>query len=282
MLHLSDTSDAPQQRDRERTQRDALDRLSRVHGEGGLRATLLALLMDGEAAAAVWQRETVDVPLAHDLLDDAQCLDERQRLPAVEALLDRVRALPKAQRRPLLHSYRRVMAARGPVRPIDRLQWLQMRRRLGDRPLPALMPVPAPEQDNEMTRLPLAMREQVAAVTGYLARIVPDGRPMAGAAWRDAVLARFMPQDDEVQRVTPDADGLVHACAEIAAMPWMLRPVLMRAWVDCAVMLSERGRLSRQSADALRLMAALLDSPLPPALARCYQEIGWAGRGAHA
>jgi len=153
-----------------------------------------------------------------------------------------------------------------------------MRRRLGDRPLPAL----APAVNNEMTRLPLEMREQVAAVTGYLARIVPDGGPAAGAAWRDAVLARFMPQDDEVARVTPDADGLVHACAEIAAMPWMLRPVLMRAWVDCAVLLSERGRLSRPTADALRMMAALLDSPLPPALARCYLELGWAAGEANA
>lgn len=278
MLHLSDTSEIQRQRDRERAQREALDRLSRVHGEASLRATLLALVMDpeAEAAAQAWQRETGDVPTAADLRDDAQSLDERQRLPAVEALLDRLRALPKAQRRPLLQAYRRVMAARGPVRPIDRLQWLQMRRRLGDRPLAALMPA----EDNEMTRLPLAMREQVAAVTGYLARIVPDGRPAAGAAWRDAVLGRFMPQDDALHRVTPDADGLVHACTEIAAMPWMLRPVLMRAWVDCAVALSERGRLSQPAADALRLVAALLDSPLPPALARCYQEIGWATRGA--
>jgi hypothetical protein len=277
-LHLSDSDQRQQERDRERMQREALDRLSRVHGEGGLRATLLALVMDDEAEAvsAVWQCETADVPSAHALREDVLCLDERTRLPTVEALLDRVRALPKAQRRPLLRSYRRVMAARGAVRPIDRLQWLQMRRRLGDRPLPAL----APAVNNEMTRLPLEMREHVAAVTSYLARIVPDGRAEVGAVWRDAVLARFMPLDDQVPRVTPDADGLAHACSEIGAMPWMLRPVLMRAWVDCAVLLSEHGRLSGPTADALRLMAGLLDSPLPPALARCYAEVNWPAREA--
>jgi len=109
VLNLSGSSQLDQERDRERVQRDALDRLSRVHGEGGLRATLLALVMDGdaEAASAVWQRETADVPTAHGLREDVQCLDERSRLPTVEALLDRVRALPKAQRRPLLRSYRR-------------------------------------------------------------------------------------------------------------------------------------------------------------------------------
>jgi hypothetical protein len=45
---------------------------------------------------------------------------------------------------------------------------------------------------------------------------------------------------------------------------------LMRAWVEEALNHSEHGVLSIESADALRLVACLIDTPLPPALASHY------------
>jgi hypothetical protein len=52
----------------------------------------------------------------------------------------------------------------------------------------------------------------------------------------------------------------------------MQRPALMRGWVTAAVQHSRHGRLADTAADALRLSCALLDSPLPPELARHYRE----------
>jgi len=74
---------------------------------------------------------------------------------------------------------------------------------------------------------------------------------------------------------TPDGDGLAHALDEVESLPWMLRPVLLRDWVDAALATGERTRLRPCAADALRLAAGLLDSPLPPELARHYIELDW-------
>ena len=58
----------------------------------------------------------------------------------------------------------------------------------------------------------------------------------------------------------------------LQALPWMLQPVLVRRWVDAAVVLSPPGLLHPDAAEALRIAARLLDSPLPPALAACFEE----------
>ena len=70
----------------------------------------------------------------------------------------------------------------------------------------------------------------------------------------------------------PGGDALVHALHQLQAMAWMQRPVLVRNWLDAALARRERGRLRDSAADALRLSCALLDSPLPPELARHYIE----------
>jgi hypothetical protein len=46
----------------------------------------------------------------------------------------------------------------------------------------------------------------------------------------------------------------------------------VRAWVDAAVKCAGAPRLADEAADALRLAAVLLDSPLPQALADQYLE----------
>jgi hypothetical protein len=62
----------------------------------------------------------------------------------------------------------------------------------------------------------------------------------------------------------------MHAMAGVRELSWALRPQLMRAWVEEALNHSEHGVLSMDSADALRLVANLIDTPMPPALASHY------------
>ena len=69
----------------------------------------------------------------------------------------------------------------------------------------------------------------------------------------------------------PDADALAHALAGVQEMSWIIRPVLLRAWVEEALNHSPQGLMSHATADALRLTAGLIDSPLPPVLESHYQ-----------
>ena len=68
----------------------------------------------------------------------------------------------------------------------------------------------------------------------------------------------------------PDADALAHALSAIQELSWLLRPQLLKAWVEEAVNHSPQGVLSDAGADSLRLMARLLDAPLPPMLEAHY------------
>ena len=136
-------------------------------------------------------------------------------------------------------------------------------------------PRPTPESQNDLSQLPAATLLQVARVTAYLSRMVP-GRDLAAAqAWYAEAMGRFLPKEMVPPCTPPDGDGLVHALEEVEALPWMLRPVLVRAWVDAAIATSLRARLPAGAADALRLAAGVLDSPLPPELARHYTELEW-------
>jgi hypothetical protein len=255
------------------TAADALARLSRLHGPAELRAAALALGVQpaSEASLALWTAETTGLPRASAVLADARQVGEGARLPVLEALLARLCAQPKEERRRLLQSARRLMAAHAPHRPLDRLHWLWMRRRLGDTP-----PAPAaPGVHDEPGALPAGTLAQIAGVTAYLARMVPGGDAGAARAWAAEALRRFAPAADVPLRPAPDGDGFAHGLEEAAALPWMLRPVLVRAWVGAAIDTSGRARLPAVAADALKLAADLLDSPLPPDLARHFEALDW-------
>ena len=104
-------------------ERDAADRLSRIHGAGELHAVLLALLTapGSKRALRAWQNETAATPRAESLRRHATSLSGAARLPWFELLLARMAAQPLAARQALLLATRRVMGARGVARPIDRL-----------------------------------------------------------------------------------------------------------------------------------------------------------------
>ena len=71
----------------------------------------------------------------------------------------------------------------------------------------------------------------------------------------------------------PDVDALVHALNGLQAMSWMQRPQVVRTWVASALPPGRHGLLPARAADALRLSSLLMDSPMPPELARQYAEI---------
>jgi len=251
-------------------ERDAADRLSRVHGAGELQAALLALLMapGSKRALRAWQRETTATPGADSLRRHAASLSGAARLPWFELLLGRMAAQPLAARQELLQATRRVMGARGVARPIDRLHWLTMRRGLGEAG-PFAARRESPSEAPEWLESDVLC---VAVCTAFLSRMVPgqtadgpDGRP-----WYDIVMATWLRFAEIPEWQPPKAEAMVEALLKLQTLSWMQRPVIVRNWVTSAISLSRGLRLGDLSADALRLTCGLLDSPLPPELARHY------------
>ena len=282
--------DTPYQLQKAAREREAAaaDHLSRVHGALGLHAAVLALLLPAGSrrAARAWQAETASTPEAAALREHVNGLSPAARLPWLDVLLLRMRGQALAARQALLESTRRVMAARGVVRPLDRLHWLLMRQRLGEA---SAATVHAAAQA-DLSRLPQSDVLAVARYSAFLSRMVPVEVPAdvptddraagllakatdasAGVAWYATVMARWERHTPIPPCEPPDTDGLVHALQELQALAWMQRPVLARDWVTAALKHSPRGRLTDPAADALRLSCALLDSPLPPELERHFQ-----------
>ena len=83
-------------------------------------------------------------------------------------------------------------------------------------------------------------------------------------------MAIWLPFAEVPEWQPPNAEAMVEALAKMQTLSWMQRPVIVRNWVTTAIAMSRGLRLSDLSADALRLTCGLLDSPLPPELARHY------------
>ncbi|HET7795465.1 MAG TPA: M48 family metalloprotease [Rhizobacter sp.] len=246
-------------------EREASDRLSRLNGPGELRAAILALLLTpgSQRERRAWRDETRGLSTADAVRGEVKKLGPAMRLPWLEALLARVARAPLLDRQTLMESARRVMAADGQVRPIDRLHLLLLRQRLGEAPAVK----PSPNAHNDMAQLPPHTLQQVAQLTAFLARLLPDGE-----AWYASVMQPWLKGGAPPPYEVPDSDALVHALQEVQALPWMLKPVLVRAWLHAALQHKAVGPLADDTADALRLASVLLDSPLPPELARHYVE----------
>jgi hypothetical protein len=233
------TDDAGDRRRRLEREREAADQLSRLHGALELQAAVLALLLPAGShrAARAWRAETAALPNIAAVRDHVGHLPGAARLPWLETLVSRLRDQPLDVRQTLLEATRRVMAARGAVRPIDRLHWLAMRQWLGEGSA-AGSRAPA---EAELSRLPQAEVSAIASYSAFLARIVPidaaeaaeaadaaapaDAAAVApGMAWYDTVMAPWQPHASVAPCVAPDTDGLVHALQQLQALPWMQRP----------------------------------------------------------
>jgi Zn-dependent protease with chaperone function len=246
-------------------EREAIDRLSRLNGPGELRAAILALLQTpgSRRERRAWQEETAGLSTARNVRDEIKKLSPATRLPWLELLVGRVAHAPLGDRQHLMAAARRVMSADGQVRPIDRLHLLLLRQRLGE----AAPVKPAADAQNDLAKASLHTRREIARFTAFLSRLMPDGE-----AWYTAVMRPWLNAEALPPCEAPDADGLVHALQELQALPWMLRPVLVRAWTEAALKHKPAGPLPAEAADALRLASVLLDSPLPPELAKHYVE----------
>ena len=249
--------------------------LERVNGTLELQAALLALMLPAGSrrAARAWAAENESLPAAQSVLAHVGHLHANARLPWFEQLLSRLRRQPLPARQALLEASRRVMQARGSVRPIARRHWLAMRQRLGGN---AAVKVKA-AASGELSQLPSDMLHAIGSYSAFLSRLVPTeagdaNTPGPGPAWYAAVMAPWQDRTDLPACVPPDTDALVLALHELQTLAWMQRPLLVRGWFDAAVAHSLHRRLGVGAADALRLSCTLLDSPLPPALAKLFIE----------
>ena len=249
---------------------NATDRLSRLHGATELHAALLALLLapGSKRAARAWEIETAAIRGIEGLREQAASLSGAARLPWVEVLLTRMALQPMAARKELLQATRRIMAARGAARPIDRLHWLVMRRGLGE-----VAPLAARAEGGvEVTEWLESDVLSLAAYTAFLSRMIPEESEdrTAGEKWYAAVMTTWQPFADAPECKPPDTEHVVEALGKLQTMSWMQRPVVIRGWVSAALKHSGGTRLGDLAADALRLTCTLLDSPQPPELARHY------------
>lgn len=252
-------------------------RWMQIAGPGQLHAVVLGLLLTPKRKRerAVWEQECADTPGAAAIRDEALAIDPRERMPWIEFFSRRVGQGPVPQRQELLRAARRLMAADGRTDVLDRLRWLAIRHALGDdrslaRPAAA---------DVDLEGLATATARHIGQLSAFLSRVVPSpeidldvisGVQASGERWWIEVMQPW--PDVGATRKMPDIDAVVTALRDVQSLPWMLRPVLVRRWVDAAASLSPAGQLDESAAEALRITAQLLDCPLPPTLAACFVE----------
>lgn len=251
-------------------ERDAADRLTHLHGAQELQAALLALLLPpgSRRSARAWDIETAGTPGVEGLRKHMAKLSGAARLPWFELLLSRMALQPIAAKQSLLRATRRVMGARGVVRPVDRLHWLAMRRGLGEVP-----PLAARAEANaEVVEWLETDVLALAVYTAFLARMVVDETADSETAgrWYASVMHHWQPHAPAPPFEAPDAESVFEALARLQTLSWMQRPVVVRSWVAAALKANGGVRLGDAAADALRLTCILLDSPQPPELLRHY------------
>ena len=251
-------------------ERNASDRLSRLHGAFELQAALLALLLPpgSKRSARAWEIETAKSPGIEGLREHAASLSGAARLPWFELLLSRMALQPISAKQDLLRATRRVMGARGVVRPVDRLHWLAMRRGLGEVPPLAARAEASVEVVEWLETDVLAL----AVYTAFLSRMVIDEAAdgEGGARWYASVMHHWQPYAHAPPFEAPDAESVFEALARLQTLSWMQRPVVVRSWVTAALKANGGVRHGDSAADALRLTCTLLDSPQPPELERHY------------
>lgn len=248
---------------------NATDRLSRVHGVFELQAALLALILPpgSKRAQRAWEIETAATPGVETLRAHAASLSGAARLPWFERLIERMARQPLAARKEFLLVARRVMGARGIVRPVDRLHWLILRRGFGE---VTQSPVRA-EASVEVTEWLESDVLALACYTAFLARMVPEESSdgSAGAGWYTNVMSTWQPHEAVLRHEQVDSEEMVEALRRLQTLSWMQRPIVIRSWVAAATKMTGV-RLPDLAADAMRMTCQLLDSPLPPELVRHY------------
>jgi hypothetical protein len=255
-----------------------LMRLARRADPNALRAAVLALLMSGGSRRerAAWEEQVHDVDDTEQLLDDVQALPPSRRLPWLEHLARALAPGPVATRHDLIGATRRVMTADGLVSPLDQLRWIALRHLLAGSAV-----APPEAAHSELESLDARDARQVCLFSAFLSQMVPSpevnldltGLGSLAQLWYDKVSVPWHGERWLPPRDANDIDAALRALRVLQSLPWMLRPVLVRAWFDAARELTDGPMLHAEAADALRLCCVLLDSPVPPELARQYIEV---------
>jgi hypothetical protein len=257
------------------------ERIARLHAlrepvQWQAAALGLMLASDSRRKRLTWFAETRDVPDAERLLDDVLALPQPYRLPWFEAFARRLAPGPVEPRHALVGSARRLMTADGRVTQMDQLRWVALRHLLAGSA--AAAPAAA---DTSLAELDDGLALKVCLFSAFLSHMVPApeltldvaGQESTNQTWYDSVIAPWHERFQLPPRERHDIDASLRALRVLQAMPWLLRPVLVRSWYDAARVLTDGPVLDPTAADALRLTCSLLDSPVPPELGRQYVEV---------
>jgi hypothetical protein len=243
-----------------------------------LDAAVLACLLTPRSAldVTIWRSLVSQPDALTPVREDVEQLSSSQRLPWFEHFARALARGPVARRQALIGAARRLLTADRVVTPMDQLRWIALRHLLAGS---AVAPPAALAQEFET--LDGDQVHSICVYAGFLSALVPTpevhfdptGYGSVSQQWYDTVTAPWADRADVPAREGYDIDAALRALRELQAMPWLLRPMLVRTWFDAARALTDGPRLHAASADALRLSCVLLDSPMPPELGQQYIEV---------
>ncbi len=241
-------------------------------------AAVLAFMVTPDSATDLqaWHLLTPRAAEFETLFEDMLQLPPSRRLPWFEHFARALAPGPVAQRQELLGAARRLLTMDGVVSATDQLRWIALRHLLAGS---AVAP-PAPAQ-SEFETLDHDQVHSICVYAGFLSTLVPTpeihfdptGYSSISQEWYDTVTAPWIDRAEVPAREGYDIDAALRALRELQAMPWLLRPMLVRSWFDAARTLTDGPMLHPGAADALRLSCVLLDSPVPPELGQQYIEV---------
>jgi len=259
-------------------QREVTRHLRALDGPVAWRAAVLALMADPHNASdhATWHRLVDGLPQVPRLFSELALLDPARRLPWLEHFARLLAPGPVQERHDLIVAARRVLTADRAVSTMDQLRWITLRHWLAGSAVAA----PAAAH-SEFEQLDLQQVASICVYCGFLSTLVPTpeitldptGYGSVSQTWYDTVTAPWVDRAQVPARSGHDIDAALRALRELQAMPWLLRPVLVRSWFEAARALTDGPLLHPGASDALRLSCALLDCPLPPELIEQYVEV---------
>jgi len=258
--------------------RDCVARLHALQEPAQWQAAVLALMLAPHSRheRAVWFDEAQGLADAERVLDDVLSLPHTHRLPWFETFAQLLAPGPVEPRHALIGASRRLMTADGMVTQMDQLRWVALRHLLAGSAV-----APPAAAATELAELDDAQALKVCLFSAFLSQMVPSpeltldltGQESTSQTWYDSVIAPWYDRFPLPPREQRDIDATLRALRVLQTLPWLLRPVLVRTWFDAARVLTDGPVLHAVAADALRLTCTLLDSPLPPELARQYIEV---------
>ena len=226
-----------------------------------VRAAALACLLparDGATAElGFWRQAAGSFAWSPRLLQAAQALPQRLRLPCFERLLGAAAALPPGQRRILLRDAIALVQVAGRLSLHEYLLARVLKRQLA-------MRTARPVLESKSLRV-RDLAEPVATVTRALAALLP---PAAALAWPGTVLTG-LGLAPAPRLEAPALRELDRAIERLAMLGRTERPLLVKQWLAALA----TAEVPPALAGALRCLCLLIDTPVPPQLARHFDAL---------